>query len=406
MTRTIILDNHYIKTKIGGEYMMIEVNACRIDDHPGAKCYYAKLNWKGVDGKKYQQLKSTKISLKGNNKRKADAVVEELRKEKEEELNKAPEPEKHMFMDFMEYWLSVKRRTIRESTLDSYTTCVGCMRTYFNERDITLEDLKAEDIQGFYNSLLDKGRTANTVKHYHANISNALKMAIRQKMIDYNPLSGVVLPQIELVTKKCFTPEQLKAVLKAVENDIIRTGVYLSAYGGLRRSEICGLTWDRVDFEKKLIHICQSRTRIKREIFEHKTKSKTSKRVIPLNDILENVLLQEKRKQKMNAELLKSAYEDDDDFVCRYENGRRFRCDYLSRHFEWILKNLNLTGYSFHCLRHTVGSLMINSGTVGVTAVRDYLGHSDVRTTNLYLHADAEEKKKALNVFSDIINQS
>lgn len=405
MTITITLYNHYIKIQ-KGEYMMIEVNACRIDDHPGAKCYYAKLNWKGVDGKKYQQMRSTKISLKGNNKRKADSVVEELRKEKEEELNKAPEPEKHLFMSFMEYWLSVKRRTIRESTIDSYTTCIGCMKPYFNERGITLEDLRAEDIQGFYNSLLDKGRTANTVKHYHANISNALKLALRQKMIAYNPLSGVIIPKIENVTKKSFTAEQLKAILDYVENDIIRTGVYLSAYGGLRRSEVCGLTWDCVDFEKKLIHIRQTRTKVKREIFEQKTKSKTSKRVIPLNEILENVLIIEKKKQKRNAELLKSAYENNHNFVCRYENGRKLRCDYLSRHFELVLKNLNLIGYSFHCLRHTVGSLMVNSGAVGVTAVRDYLGHSDVRTTNLYLHADAEEKKKALNVFSDIISQS
>ncbi len=48
----------------------------------------------------------------------------------------------------------------------------------------------------------------------------------------------------------------------------------------------------------------------------------------------------------------------------------------------------------------------LNSGSVGITAVRDYLGHSDVRTTNLYLHADNKDKRAALDVFANIIGRN
>ncbi len=382
----------------------IKVKAWRIDN-TASDYYHVKLKWRTADGKEHSTSKSTKIPKKGNNKRKADAAVEQIRLAKEQELNSKQEPQGQLFSDFMDYWLSVKRRTVRRSTADSYKTCIGCMKPYFDERSITLENIKAADIQGFYNALLDSGRTANTVKHYHANISNALKFALKQGLIEHNPLDAVVLPQIERKDKKSFSSEQIQAILDAIECDPIKTGVYLSLYGGLRRSEVLGLTWDCVDFKNKVIYIRQTRTKVNREIFEHKTKSKTSLRSIPLNDILEKVLRQEKSTQEDNAQLLKSAY-DNNNFVCRYADGRPLRCEYLSKHFEIVLMRLGIEGYSYHSIRHTTGSIMVNSGLVGITAVRDYLGHSDVQTTNLYLHADNENKKQALDVFSAIISKN
>lgn len=65
----------------------LEVNAYLIDNKKGAKCYYAKLQWI-ESGKTKQKMLSTKIPLKGSNKRKALNYVEELRRKKENELKK------------------------------------------------------------------------------------------------------------------------------------------------------------------------------------------------------------------------------------------------------------------------------------------------------------------------------
>lgn len=63
---------------------------------------------------------------------------------------------------------------------------------------------------------------------------------------------------------------QLNRIFDAVKGEQIETTVYLGGYLGLRRGEILGLTWDNIDFENKVIHIRQTRTRIVRELYQNR----------------------------------------------------------------------------------------------------------------------------------------
>lgn len=53
-----------------------------------------------------------------------------------------------------------------------------------------------------------------------------------------------------------------------------------------------------------------------------------------------------------------------------------------------------------HCLRHTKGMHLLQSG-VPLEIIRDFLGHVDVKTTQIYARANLEMKKKALEKIAD-----
>ena len=67
--------------------------------------------------------------------------------------------------------------------------------------------------------------------------------------------------------------------------------------------------------------------------------------------------------------------------------------DYVSRRFAKILKKNKLPKIRFHDLRHTAGSLLVNSGHT-IKQVQEFLGHENASTTlDIYTHISSDNKK-------------
>lgn len=65
-------------------------------------------------------------------------------------------------------------------------------------------------------------------------------------------------------------------------------------------------------------------------------------------------------------------------------------------------KKNKLPNKKFHALRHTFATLALSNG-INIKAVGAGLGHSQLKTTNRYLHALEETEQQAANVFNDIL---
>lgn len=80
-------------------------------------------------------------------------------------------------------------------------------------------------------------------------------------------------------------------------------------------------------------------------------------------------------------------------FVFKWDNGKRFSPDYVSKHFSKTIENNGLHKLTFHGLRHSCASMLVNDG-FNPKDIQEWLGHSDVRTTmNIYGHMDNSRKK-------------
>lgn len=309
----------------------------------------------------------------------------------------------------MKDWLESYKHNLEENTYDSYFTIVTKISEYFLGKNITLENLKPIDIQEFYNSLYKKGLSTNTVLHYHANIRKALSMAVKLDIISSNPADKIERPKKAQFIGDFYTLDELHLLFEKAKEDPLELVILITSFYGLRRSEVLGLKWSSIDFEKNIITIkhkvVQRNAKKNRSmLLKDKTKNKSSYRSLPLLPIIAEVLKKHKEKIKENKKICGDSYITDyEDYICVDSMGKLFRPEYVTDHFRLLLKNNNLRHIRFHDLRHSCASLLLSKG-VPMKAIQEWLGHSTYSTTaNFYIHLEDNYKTASANVLANCL---
>lgn len=251
------------------------------------------------------------------------------------------------------------------------------------------------------------GLSPNTVRKHHANIHKCLDYAVRMGKISLNPSIMTELPaKRKYRGAVAYTPEQLKSLLKSFQGDPLETAVELTVTYGLRRSEVCGLRWDAIDFEAGTIHICHTAVMNKgKVVYSDSTKTDTSNRVLPLTTNMRAYLQKVKHQQEEDKRLFGDAYIDSS-YVCVHPNGAPIRPDYVTPHFQRRLKEIGLPVIRFHDLRHSA-VYALRKGGCDAKDIQAWLGHSDVTTTlNIYGHVLGGDMDKLGRVMDTMLFQS
>ena len=320
--------------------------------------YYVVLTYKSYDGKRKSKWQTTGLPTKGNKKR-AEAMMRELQDDFEPPVDPNGPPSKAMlFADFLVQWLEIAKSTVKLTTYSSYKgLSESQIIPYFRSLGGTLGDLKAVHIQSFYQKQLERVKP-NTVIHYHAIIHRALKYAVKTDLIDVNPADKVDRPKKNEFTGNFYSREEMNALFDAVRGNKIEVQVMLAAVYGLRRSEVVGLKWDAVDFEQNTLEIRHTVATVrldgKKVIVESDTtKTKASKRTLPLVPEFRERLLALQEEQKENRKLCGRSYNKKyDGCICVDPMGNLLLPNALSDSFQLVLRDYNLRRIRFHDLRH------------------------------------------------------
>lgn len=371
------------------------------------KTFYTVLTYY-VDG--IRKLKWVSTGIKENeSKKKAEKKLIQIRDEfinKLETITTTKTEDKKVqisFADFMIKWLDMIKHQVEESTYTGYKRQIeGRTKEYFTKHPIIIADLKPVHILDFYNWLYSQGLKGNTVVKYHANIRKALDYAVQTDLIQSNPAMKVGRPQQEQFIADYYNQEELNNLFEVVKDTPLELIVYLTAFYGLRRSEVIGIKWSAIDFENKTITISHKVVTVTNEdkeikkktkmITKSKTKNKSSYRTFPLFKEIENLLLYTRKMQEYYASIFKDSYNKQyKDFVCLDELGNLRKLDYVSHKFKQILRNNDLREIRFHDLRHSCATLLVKKG-ISLREIQDWLGHSSSKTTERYTHLDSSTK--------------
>ena len=363
--------------------------------------FYIVLNYSGFSGKRVTKWIATGLPVKGN-KRKAEKLLLETRQSFEPD--KPADQDTLLFSDYMREWLKSVKPNVEATTYASYTYQVKQIGAYFDSKRIALKDLTAKDIQDFYTFLLnERGVTANTVIHSHANIRKALQYAVRMKMITTNPALDVDRPKIQKFIGSFYDVENLNELFAVVKGHKIELAVKLAAFYGLRRSEVVGLKWDAIDFHNKKITIRHTVSQVSVDgkysiVAKDRAKTKSSLRSLPLVAEFEEFLLALKTRQEEFKRLCGRCYNYEyDGYIYVDEMGNLIRPNFITQNFEIALNNNGLKKIRFHDLRHSCASLLLANG-VSLKEIQEWLGHSDFSTTaNIYAHLDKSTKTNSAN---------
>ena len=313
--------------------------------------------------------------------------------------------------DYLVSYLKRVEPELQKNTIVSYRSMTnGKIRRYFQRRpQLTVGNLKPQDIQDFYQSLFADGVVANTVIHYHALLRRAFQQAFKEERIDANPFDRVGRPKKNKFHGENYTQEELLTLLHLARGDVIYPAILLAGAMGLRRSEALGVRWSRIDWEKRTVlldtKIVEYRENGKKKMEPvEEMKNKSSRRTLPLPDPVVEMLQVQKEHREVYRKMFQGSYNTQYlDYVCVNQLGELLRPSYVTDHFRELLEKYGLRHIRFHDLRHTFASLLINQD-VPLINVSNFLGHSDLSTTaNIYAHLDKASKQASAAVISDIL---
>lgn len=318
-----------------------------------------------------------------------------------------------LFTEFLYLWMTrIEKMEIETSTYSRYVNKLESrIIPYFNAfLHLKVSEVSALHIQSFYIDL-SRGYTQygkdykplkpTSIAGIHAIIKKSLDYAVNIGFLQKNPTQKVVKPKKEKIQYIVYDSKELKQLFDVLKGHPLEYLVKLTAYYGLRRNEMLGLTWDCIDFENKTLSIHQVVTESwldKKMVLklEQRAKTNASIRTYPLTAHMEELFKQVKRQKEEYMRMFGKDYDHtNDQFIFTKPNGAVYVPSNLSHAFKNFLKKNGLKEIRFHDLRHSCASLMFEAG-VSLKEIQGWLGHANLNiTANIYTHLREEQKKES-----------
>ncbi|GAB4074756.1 hypothetical protein GCM10028778_22590 [Barrientosiimonas marina] len=205
--------------------------------------------------------------------------------------------------------------------------------------------------------------------------------------IDENIMEDIEPPKLDRQEKEYWIQAEVQTFMAHLNSKNHALPIILALATGMRRGEVLGLTWSKVDFGNKTLSVTHQLKKHENSkwYLSSQLKTSTSYRTIKLDDDTIDILKSHKRKQEKQKLQAGSDY-DDKDLVCAVSDGGYMLPTYLRTVFNRTIKKSGVAKISFHGLRHTHATLLLQSG-VHPKVVQERLGHLSIQTTlDTYSH--------------------
>lgn len=308
-------------------------------------------------------------------------------------------------------WLEDIKLTKTFQTYKNYKNGYNNFVKFLDENNIdpTISKIEPKHIQAFFNHSFKLGRSISTVKAYQKALNVLFKTAEKDEIIGKNPLKGTKVEAPQTIKQKEKLREMEDDFIKSYEintfldyfkNDFDLYAILVTdIYTGLRRGELLGLTWDNVDFKNKRIYVKQS-LKYNNKIVMGALKTEASYRPLKINNEVINILKKVKAEQEKNRAIFGDKYFNYEfNLVFTKKNGEPYNPKHVLDSVNTRLKNTDfrLKNITFHILRHTFCSLLINAKNesggqlYSTLEVASKMGHGKNTTTTMKYYARYEE---------------
>lgn len=358
--------------------------------------YYIVLSYM-ENGKRKRPWIATGLLEKGN-KRKAEQMLRE--KLHEYEVKSGIIRCDTLFSDYVRHWLTVVQKKVDTVTYQGYELLASShILPYFDASGVKIQDVTRNILQAYIDEKHTSGRidgkgglSPASIRRHKNILHQTMEEAVKNGLLLANPCAGLILPKSERFEANFYTAEQLQRLFDAIRDELIYPLVKITALYGLRRSELLGLKWDSIDFERKSLTIRHTVSKVTTVVEKDKTKTASSYRSFPLMEEAEEIFRAAKQAEQRNRRLFGRDYLNND-YVFKWPDGHPFPPDYVTRKFAALLKKNDLPLIRFHELRHSCASLLLSCG-FGLKDVQEWLGHADIKmTANIYGHLDIKRKQ-------------
>ncbi len=317
-----------------------------VREYNGKKHYFVNY---AVDGKRVQR----KI---GTDRRQAERVLREVVKKVAAKdpllslLKKDGLTLEDWRKEYLQHSEARKTKDGHERDQDIFRLLVPWMRAKGIK---TIPEVQPRHIQKYLNELKQNTSASNANRHLNT-IRNAFNTAVEFGRLQASPCKSIKrFAEKASKPPRFFTEEELDRIFLATrERDSgFYRAIYFLASTGVRKGELERLTWEDIDFTEGSV-----------EVMTLKKNQKYATRRVPLPKNLAAVLRKANKK---------------DEPICDTTD--------LRRRFQSVLEALEIPRAKIHDLRHTYASHLVQKG-VSLYVVSKLLGHSSIKTTEIYSH--------------------
>lgn len=282
-------------------------------------------------------------------------------------------------LKFFDYSTYIKGFSV--STIKRYRQMINTYCSYTKvER---FEDITTENVRSvFYWGRTERLWKTNTYIVFHKSLGVFFKWAILNGYMEHNPIGDIEIPRLEKRLPPKLTKQETLRIIEIVYNypydyTYLRYRNHaifsMFIFAGLRKKELLNLKLTDVDIENLSIFINQGKG--------------SKDRVIPMSytlaQSLKRYLTERKRLNKKCPEFFVSLNRD----TGYTDSGLKRLTD--------SIRKVSKINFTIHKLRHTFATLMLEGGC-DIYSLSRMMGHSDIKTTTIYLSASAEHLRSQM----------
>ena len=294
----------------------------------------------------------------------------------------AIEPNKLTVSIFLDRWLDDIKPQVSPKTHERYESIV---RVNIKPAigSIKLAKLQPIQISAAYSAALAR-LSPRSVHHTHRVLSQALKQAVRWRLLPRNPCDDCDPPKVDPREMKVWDIATMATALEMVRAWQVHVPAVLAALCGLRRGEIAALKWRHVDLARAQLSVMESAEQTRAGV-RYKSPKNGKGRTVALPAIVVTEL-QAHRLRQAESLLSLGVRVNDDTFVCAREDGKPQQPNSIGHAWDRFIAESKLPRIRFHDLRHSHATVMLKSN-VHPKIVSERLGHSRVALTmDTYSH--------------------
>ncbi len=275
--------------------------------------------------------------------------------------------------NFCDYSLSI--RGYSKDTVRRYKYVINFYRKYAQINDIgQVSDDNVRTL--FYHGRTERKWSVNTFIVYHKTLLVFFRWCIKNGFLEKNPILDIEVPKMEKRLPTKLSKQTAFQLLEVVYNYPYeysflryRNHAIFSTFifAGLRKQELLNLKFADIDLENLTLFIRQGKG--------------GKDRIVPISYVLAQSL-------KKYVEERKRLNKTNPEFFSSLRNNRGFTENGLKKLVEQVIKTSKII-FTVHKLRHTFATLMLEGGC-DIYSLSKMMGHSDIKTTTIYLAASAE----------------
>ena len=283
----------------------------------------------------------------------------------------------HKYYDYSLYIRGYSKETVQRSKISINFFCRIANVNKINE--VTEQNVR----QVFLYGRTERGWKPGTFRTIHNSLLLFFRWCVQQEhCIEKNPIEDIELPRLERRLPPKLTKQEALRLLEIVYNYPYdyrflkyRNHAIFSMFifSGLRKKELLNLKLADVDFENMSVFVRQGKG--------------SKDRIIPMSYTLAQSL---KRYLEERKRLNKTCPE----FFCSLNRNLGFTATGLKRLVVKI-RAASMIAFTIHKLRHTFATLMLEGGC-DIYSLSRMMGHSDIKTTTIYLFASPEHLRSQM----------